>query len=216
MEIQTSSSQILVNLGWSEFRGLFVIKCWHVHGMDPVWILLKLILWWGLGFTYQHLRLTKCSWEKQGRKWWKQDWRWGRRQAREKFQMIAESQIPQDTLDHKLHLRFVPLWSKEWTIKLPHKSVPSYRFSQECSASNTLLLLYTENKVGFGREGPRESEYPRGCALHVAITNLPCLHLSCKVWFSMFFWVKEFNCEAEFTASLRMHLEPVHFHRNFH
>lgn len=132
------------------------------------------------------------------------------------FGWLLESQIPQDTLDHKLHLRLVPPWSKERTIKLPPKSVPSYRFSQEHSASSILLLLYTENKVGFGREGPRESEYPQGCALHVAITNLPCLHLSCKVWFSMFFWVKEFNCEAEFTASLRMHLEPVHFHRNFH
>ena len=129
--------------------------------------------------------------------------------------MIAESQIPQDTPDHKLHLRFVPLWSKEWTIKLPHNSVPSYRFSQERSASSALLLLCIKNKVGFGREGLRESEYPQGCSLHMAIANLPCLHLSCEVWFSMFFWVKEFNCEAEFT-SLRMHLEPAHFHRNFH
>ena len=86
----------------------------------------------------------KCSWENHGRKWKKQDWKWGRRPAREKFPMIAESQIPQDTPDHKLHLRFVPLWGEEWAIKLPHNSVPSYRFSQECSASSALLLLCTK------------------------------------------------------------------------
>lgn len=167
--------------------------------------------------------LRKCSREKQVSKWRKQDWKGGTRQAREKLPVISESQIPQGTLDHKLHLRFVPLWGKEWSVKLPHKSVLGYRFSQECSAFQELLLLCTKNK---GRRGSNSSRSVLGeriqeiwmiprdvCYMWRQPYSAISLHLSWEMWFSMFCWAKAFNCEVEFTSP-GMHLEPGHFHRN--